>query len=248
VKPLPLSDFPRPHVAVDVALLTVRPTSDRPELVTLVQDRTEELGGHSSPGRFIRERHTVAQTVDELLHLEVGISLGRRRPHPFLVLDDPDRDTRAWGLSIGTWLAIPWGEASRAHGTWRPISSTGSVRGTRLLFDHDRLLKAAVAELRDRHETEPDPERLLSGAFTLLDLRRLHEAVLGTRLRKDTFNRRMRERLVRTGDETTRLSLPRLAEPGASGASRRGRPAELYRHPRRMARQESDHWRLPREQ
>ena len=50
-----LSAYPRPHVAVDVALLTVRPTDDRPELVSLIQDRTEDLAGYTIPGRFIRE-------------------------------------------------------------------------------------------------------------------------------------------------------------------------------------------------
>jgi 8-oxo-dGTP diphosphatase len=238
-----LPAFPSPHVAVDIALLTVRPTHERPELVTLVQDRTGELGGHTIPGRFIRERHTVAQTVDELFRLEVGISLGPRRPHPLRVYDDPDRDTRAWGLSIATWLALPWEHVAHAAGVWRPISSSGGTRGIKLLFDHDKILREAVSQLRDLYETFPDPEHLLSGAFTLLDLRHLHEAVLGEPLRKDTFNRRMREQLEPTGQETTNLSLPQVGR-----VSRRGRPAQLYRQPRRTTRHGRDHWRLPREQ
>jgi ADP-ribose pyrophosphatase YjhB (NUDIX family) len=235
--------FPSPHVAVDIALLTVRPTHEQHELVTLIQDRTGELGGHTIPGRFIRERHTVAQTVDELFQLEVGISLGLRRPHPLRVYDDPDRDTRAWGMSIATWLALPWEHVSHAAGTWRRISSSGSVRGVKLLFDHDKILREAVSQLRDLYETSPDPEHLLSGAFTLLDVRHLHEAVLGEPLRKDTFNRRMREWLEPTGLETTNLSLPQVGS-----ISRRGRPAQLYRHPRRTTSHHRSHWRLPREQ
>src|SRR5262245_53272916 len=144
-----LSAYPRPHVAVDTALLAVRPTSDGGELVTLVQDRTEELGGFSIPGRFIRERRTIAETVDELFRLEVGLPLGRRRPHQLRVFDDPDRDTRAWGLSIATWLALPWNRVRKANGIWRPVSSTGAVRGVKLLFDHDTLLREAVSQLRD---------------------------------------------------------------------------------------------------
>jgi ADP-ribose pyrophosphatase YjhB (NUDIX family) len=241
-----LSAFPRPHVAVDIALLTVRPSHDRLELVTLIQDRTEELGGHTIPGRFIRERRTVAQTVDELLQLEVGISLGRRRPHPLRVYDDPDRDTRAWGLSIATWLALPWNDVAHAAGTWRPISSSGTPRGIKLLFAHDQIVREAVVQLRDLYETLPDPERLLAGPFTLLDLRHLHEAVLGERLRKDTFNRRMREQLDPIGRDTTSLSAP--AAPHSVNAGRRGRPAQLYRQPRRTAHHNGGHWRLPRAQ
>jgi 8-oxo-dGTP diphosphatase len=237
-----MSTYPRPHVAVDVALLTVRPTDDQFELVTLIQDRSEDLTGYTIPGRFIRERRTVAETVDELFRLEVGIPLGRRRPHPLRVYDDPDRDTRAWGLSIATWLALPWKDVADAAGTWRPISATGMTRGIRLLFDHDKILREAVSQLRDLYETFPDPEHLLPGPFTLLDLRHLHEAVLGERLRKDTFNRRMREQLEPTGRDTTSLAAPHLGDAG-----RRGRPAQLYRHPRRTPRHDGNHWRLPRE-
>src|SRR5262245_56983508 len=177
-----LSAYPRPHVAVDAALLTVRPTDDRPELVSLIQNRTEDLAGYTIPGRFIRERHTVAQTVDELFQLEVGISLGHRSPHPLRVYDDPNRDTRGWGLSIATWLALPWKHVADAAGTWRPISSAGMTRGIKLLFDHDKILREGVSQLRDLYETSPDPERLLPSPFRLLDLRHLHEAVLGERL------------------------------------------------------------------
>src|SRR5262249_3421400 len=113
----------------------------------------------------------------------------------------------------------------------------------KLLFDHDKILREAVAQVRDLYETFPDPERLLPGPFTLLDLRHLHEAVLGEPLRKDTFNRRMREQLEPTGRDTTSLAGPRS---GAGG--RRGRPAQLYRHQRRTPHHNGSHWRLPREQ
>jgi 8-oxo-dGTP diphosphatase len=237
-----LATFPRPHVAVDIALLTVRPADDGLELVTLVQRRTEEPIGHAIPGRFIRERHTVAQTVDELFRLEIGIPMRHRRTHPLRVYDDPERDSRAWGLSIATWLAHPWKGVADATGIWRPISSSGAPRGIKLLFDHDKIVREAVSELRDLYETSPDPERLLPSPFTLLELRRLHAAVLGAQLRKDTFNRRMREQLEPTGRDTTSLT---AIHPGETG--RRGRPAQLYRHPRRTAHHDANNWRLPRE-
>jgi hypothetical protein len=48
--------------------------------------------------------------------------------------------------------------------------------------------------MRARYESAPDPDGLLPAPFTLAQLRHVHEAVLGDKLRKDTFNRRMRER------------------------------------------------------
>lgn len=248
-----LSAFPRPNVAVDLAVLSVRPTARGAELVALLQQRFERPRGDVLPGRFIREGETVTDTVRAILRDKLGIST-TARPSPRLlrVFDEPGRDERGWTISIGHSLALPWNDAMSADGDWRPITTRGAPRGTKLLFDHPTILSEAVASMRARYEMDPDPDRMLVGEFTLLDLRKLHEAVLGEALRKDTFNRRMRERLTETGDSSTSLSLSldsvsmgEIPSPGSSSL-RRGRPARLYRHPRRLPSRERI-WSLPRE-
>jgi 8-oxo-dGTP diphosphatase len=90
--------------------------------------------------------------------------------------------------------------------------------GERLLFDHEQVLADAVNHLRERYERRPDPDHLLGERFTLNELRRVHEAVLGEPLLRDTFNRRMLDHLQevsRGGESLTR----------SSG----GRPARIYR-------------------
>src|SRR5689334_18751607 len=123
-----LTSYPRPNVAVDVALLTVRPTTDRPELVTLIQHREEPPIGDVLPGRFLRERHTIEQTLGELLRTKVGVSpRGAIRPHFIKIFDKPDRDERAWTLSIGMWLALPWDQVGYAIGEWLPVNTGGGL-------------------------------------------------------------------------------------------------------------------------
>lgn len=254
-----LSDFPRPNVAVDVAVLSVRPTARGAELVTLVQQRFERPRGDALPGRFIREGETIADTVTAVLRDKLRIRTSTKRKLRLLrVFDEPGRDERGWTISIGHSLALPWSDAGlAAEGDWRPITSRGSARGTKLLFDHATILSEAVASMRSRYEIDPDPDRLLVGEFTLLDLRMLHEAVLGEALRKDTFNRRMRNLLKETGESSTSLSLSspmdaqatnELVSPSSFEPSslRPGRPARLYRHLRWPS---SNHrlWALPRE-
>lgn len=253
-----LSEFPRPNVAVDLAVLSVRPSEQGAALVTLVQQRFERPHGDVLPGRFIREGDTIADTVSAILRDKLGIHV-RPQPTPRLlrVFDQPRRDERGWTISIGHSLALPWHDAMTAEGDWRPVTSRGAARGTKLLFDHPAILAEAVADTRSRYEIDPDPDRLLVGEFTMLDLRMLHEAVLGAALRKDTFNRRMRDLLAETGGSSTSLSLSSTSDfmvmgdvpsPGSvtSGNLRRGRPARLYRHPRRSASNERL-WALPRE-
>ena len=84
-----------------------------------------------------------------------------------------------------------------------------------LPYDHTEIIQRAVATVRASYELAPDPERLIPGPFTLLELRLLHEAVVGRNFQRDTFRRLMEPQLTGTGKMT-------------SGT--RGRPAELFRH------------------
>ena len=253
-----LSDYPRPNVAVDLAVFSVRPTERGAELVTLVQQRFERPRGDVLPGRFIREGDTIEDTITAILRDKLAIPTSS---HPKLrllrVFDEPRRDERGWTISIGHSLALPWSDAMRAEGDWRLVTSRGAARGTKLLFDHPAILREAVASMRSRYEIDPDPDRLILGEFTMLDLRMLHEAVLGEAIRKDTFNRRMRDLLTETGGSSTSLSLSSpggftvmgdVASPRSltSGSLRRGRPARLYRHSRRALSNERL-WALPRQ-
>lgn len=256
-----LSDFPRPNVAVDVAVLSVRPTPDTTELVALIHHRTESPRGAVLPGRFLREGETIDDTVGVLLAEKLHLRASpKATPRLLRVFDQPDRDERGWTISIAHSLGLPWEIASQAYGEWVPVTPAGTLGRTRLLFDHSTILTEAVSRMRDRYEVDPDPYHLLTDSFTLLELRRLHEAVLGEGLAKDTFNRRMRAALIETGEQSTSFSYvtpiavplssspPALLDAGTSGArtSRPGRPAQLYRHPRRSRSTSDALWRLPR--
>jgi 8-oxo-dGTP diphosphatase len=99
----------------------------------------------------------------------------------------------------------------------------------RLLFDHDEIVTAAIESLRERYEIRyrwvdihPDPDGFLPEPFTLHQLRKVHEAVVGAELHKDNFNRRMKE-LV---EPVMRGGEPLLSD------GLRGRPATLYRKKR----------------
>ncbi len=114
-----------------------------------------------------------------------------------------------------------------ARGDLVGVTQDGRLEGEGpLLFDHDQIVATAVESLRERYEfrhryadTHPDPDGFLPEPFTLHQLRKVHEAVVGTELHKDNFNRRMKpflEPLTRDGDVVLSSNL-------------RGRPATLYR-------------------
>ncbi|WP_454165012.1 NrtR DNA-binding winged helix domain-containing protein [Gordonia iterans] len=224
-----LENFPRPGVTVDLAILTVTgATALEPELRVLILDR-DDPAGHALPGAFMRERATVADTVADVFARKVGIA-PTRDVHPRLlrVFDDPDRDDRTWAISIAHAVSIPEDDLADARGMLVPVGADGELLdGGPLQFDHGAIVTAAAASLRERYEfrhryadTLPDPDHFLPEPFTLHQLRKVHEAVVGTVLHKDNFNRRMKPFLEPVLDDDGEQVL---------ADSVRGRPAGLYR-------------------
>ncbi|MEZ5774696.1 MAG: NAD regulator [Hyphomicrobiaceae bacterium] len=93
--------------------------------------------------------------------------------------------------------------------------------GLPLMADHRRILATAITRLRGKIKYRPVVFELMSEAFTLFELQRTVEAILGSHLHKQNFRR-----LVESGG---------LVE--ATGAQRNhtgGRPAKLYRFRREV--------------
>lgn len=234
-----LTEYPRPSLAVDVALLTVlpgpgralveqaaappRPRSPAPpaQLAVLVHQRTDSAGprGWSLPGTFVHERERLAHAVLRALREKTGVT--GEDPRQLAVFDDPDRDPRGWVVAVAHADLVP---RERLAGQLREGCLLAPVLGDPvraalpdggdLVFDHPAIVERAVAWAREAHDRDPDPRGLVGEEFTLAELRRVHEAVAGSRLQKDTFRRRWEARLVATG---------RRRRGGV------GKPAELFR-------------------
>lgn len=224
-----LERYPRPAVAVDLAILTVTGAGGTdPELRLLVQQRSNPTGV-ALPGGFLRERTTVAGTADVVLQEKVGIAPHETsRPRLLRLFDDPHRDNRTWAVSAAHALPLPEAALAGARGDLIPVTADGHLEGVdQLLFDHDAIVHAAIADVRERYEIRqryagvgPDPDGFLPEPFTLFQLRRVHEAVLGEELHKDNFARRMKPYVEPVYDDDGEVAL---------STALRGRPAALYR-------------------
>jgi 8-oxo-dGTP diphosphatase len=216
-----LQDFPRPSVAVDIAVLSVVADDEGADRLSVLLHRratATEHGKWSLPGSFLRERERLADAVQRTLLDKCGIS--GLTPRQLLVLDDPGRDDRGWVLSVAHLDVVPVDDApllfSRTDLRWAPIEGDGAVvpGQSSLPFDHDSIVAHAVSRFRSDHAEAPDPYRLLQEPFTVRELRHLHEAVLGDELQKDTFRRAM---------------LPHLVATPSTDTGSVGRPARRYR-------------------
>lgn len=213
-----LSDYPRPSLAVDVALLTVRSDEegDR-QLCVLLHRRGEGYadGDWALPGTFVREGERLVDAVRRGVADKLG--LRTRAPRQLAVFDAPDRDDRGHVVTVAHVDLLPETElAPGDDARWTLAPVVGSRlrlpdRQRRLPFDHGEIVRSAVGWARSRYERRPDPSRLLPEPFTLRELRMLHEAVLAEQLFKDTFRRRMEPQLQPTDEKSSGVRGPRAA-------------------------------------
>ncbi len=207
-----LTDYPRPSVAVDVAVLTVR---DSTMCVVVVQSPR----GPALPGTFLHPGERLRDAADRALSTKAGLE--GLEFHQIGMFDNPQRDERGWVLSMAHTALVPYESLGSDVDL---VEIVGTVATEALAFDHDAMVELAVQDMRRRYESHVDPAHLLGPKFTLLELRRLYELVYGKQLPKDTFRRHVSAGIDGTGETST-----------AGG----GRPAELYRRKTRTSLPES---------
>lgn len=197
-----LTDYPRPSVAVDVAVVTERTGS----LFVVV---VESPRGLALPGTFLHPGERLADAASRALQSKAeltGLAF-----HQIGMFDDPARDDRGWVLSMAHGGVVP---SSALPETAQLVRIDHGCATQHLAFDHGDMVTLSVEDLRRRYASRIDPGHLLGETFTLLELRRLYETVYDNEIPKDTFRRHVASVLDGTGDTST-----------AGG----GRPAELYR-------------------
>jgi 8-oxo-dGTP diphosphatase len=230
------SRFERPSVAVDVALVSASAGA----LHTLVVRRAEhpDKGRWALPGGFVGIDEPLEAAAARVLAAKSGLDgLFVEQLYTF---GDPKRDPRTRVISVAYYALVDFarfteaarGSAQVAVGrvsvpwegeTGGPVElATEAGAALPLAFDHDQILGMAVKRLRGKLDYTPVGFQLLPPSFTLLELQRVHETVLGRPVNKDSFRRRM-------------LASGLLEATGERQAEVDHRPAEQYRFARRSA-------------
>lgn len=226
------SRYPRPSVAVDVALLTVREAALWALLVR--RDEHPAKGAWALPGVFVGIDESLEDAAARALATKAGL------PGPFIeqlyTFGAPGRDPRTRVVSVAYYALVEPGalddtvaartdegvRLARLSIRW-PGEAGGPVdvvdgAGTPLplAFDHAEILGMAVKRIRGKLDYAPIGFELLPERFSLRGLRLVHETILDRPLNKDSFRRRMLDRglVVPTGER-------------AAGVGHR--PPELYR-------------------
>jgi 8-oxo-dGTP diphosphatase len=199
-----LDRFPHPHLAVDIALLTL--LEGRLHALLLRRREPPFAGALALPGGFVRIDESVDDAAERVLAEKCD--LRGVFAEQLFTFGAPRRDPRGRVVSVAYYALVPAAklrdagagtdrELVRLAVAWRgaaggPVQALDADgKPLRLAFDHADILGTTVRRLRGKIDYAPVGFELLPEQFTLLDLLDVHETVLGERLNKDSFRRRL---------------------------------------------------------
>jgi 8-oxo-dGTP diphosphatase len=183
-------EFERPGLTVDCVIFGL--DLDEESLrVMLVERELEPFAGMwAVPGGFVRPGETLEDAATRELREETGIAdVFLEQLYTF---GDPGRDPRGWVVSVAYYaLVAPDRHTINAatdarQARWFPVGAL-----PHLAFDHAEILKTALQRLRGKLTYAPVGFELLPQKFTIKQLQKLYEIVLGARLDNRNFRKKI---------------------------------------------------------
>ena len=145
-------------------------------------------GEWAFPGGFLKNDETAKAGAIRELYEETALETNTIRE--LGVFSDPSRDPRERVITIAYYALIKPSEVvggdDADEAAWFPIQKL-----PQLAFDHQQIFDAAMERLKRDIHFEPVGFDLLDEEFTIPDLQRLYEIILGTKFDRRNFQRKI---------------------------------------------------------
>jgi len=199
------------EVTVDVVILTL----ENDELKVLLVKRSNEpfKGRWAIPGGFIRLSENLDKAALRVLKEKTNVqNIYLEQLYTF---GDPLRYPNARVITCGYFALIrsddiiltQKNDETVSEVQWHSVKKLPS-----LAFDHKEIIEYSLKRTRERLELCPIAFQLLSQKFTLTELQKSYELILGTKLDKRNFRKKMLSSdILKELDEYTKNSSKRPA-------------------------------------
>ena len=197
--------YPHPAVATDCVIFGFDGVSIK---VLLIKRGIEPYkGSWALPGGFVKMDETAEQCAKRELYEETGLL--DAHVEQFYAFTEVNRDPRERVITIAHYALVCLSEVR--GGDDADVASWFSQHDIpSLAFDHDRILRMALKNLKERICFEPIGFELLPEIFTMTELQNLYEAILEVKFDRRNFYSKM-----------LKLGILNEAEPRPVNASRR---------------------------
>lgn len=178
--------YPHPSVTTDCVIFGF----DGVKLKVLLIERGCEpyKGRWAFPGGFMKMDESAEEGARRELEEETGLKAAYIKQ--FHTFTEPDRDPRERVITIAYYALVRIqdvkGGDDAAKALWFDLEDVPS-----LAFDHDRILRKAMQELRKQIHFEPIGFELLPEKFTMSALQHLYEAILDVKFDRRNFSKKM---------------------------------------------------------
>lgn len=178
--------YPHPAVATDCVVFGF----DGKKLKVLLIRRGVEpfKDMWAFPGGFLRMDETAEQCALRELVEETGLELSQMKQ--LGVFSDVNRDPRERVISVAFYALAKSSEVrggdDAAIAKWFAIDDV-----PHLAFDHDYILRQSMRKIKEDIHFEPVGFGLLDEEFTIAELQRLYEAILGVHFDRRNFHKKM---------------------------------------------------------
>jgi 8-oxo-dGTP diphosphatase len=183
-------EYERPGLTVDCVIFGLDLEAETLRVMLIERDLEPFAGMWAIPGGFVRPGETLEAAAARELREETGVAdVFLEQLYTF---GDPARDPRGWVVSVA-YYALVSPEKHTLHAAtdarqarWFPVDSL-----PRLAFDHAGILKTALERVRGKLTYAPIGFELLPRKFTIKQLQKLYEIVLGTSLDNRNFRKKI---------------------------------------------------------
>lgn len=208
------SHYDRPSVTVDVVIFSL--VDDDLQVLLIKRKFAPFAGMWAIPGGFVRIDESLEEAAVRELAEETGVTdVYMEQLYTF---GRPDRDPRTRVITIAYFALVPHDIVRHQPGDDAAETDWFSMFDLpELAFDHREILDYALTRLRYKLEYTAVGFRLLPDIFTLSELQRAYETILGEQLDKRNFRRKI-------------LAAQVLEDTGKKKRDGEGRPAKLYKY------------------
>lgn len=179
--------YPHPAVTTDCVILTFH--EERLKILLIRRGIEPYKGRWALPGGFLRMDESAEQGALRELREETGVTGCRIRQ--FHTFSAPGRDPRERVITIAFYALMKWQQATGADDAeladWIPVDALPP-----LAFDHDEIVKLALETLRKDIYFEPVGFDLLNEVFSMSELQKVYEAILGKEFDRRNFAKKMK--------------------------------------------------------
>lgn len=179
--------YPHPAVTTDCVILTFHEEKLK---ILLIRRGIEPFKGQwALPGGFLRMDESAEEGALRELREETGVTGCKIKQ--FHTFSSPGRDPRERVITIAFYALMKWQQATGADDAefadWLPADSLPL-----LAFDHAEIIKMAMEALRRDIFFEPVGFELLNEVFSMTELQKVYEAILGREFDRRNFAKKMK--------------------------------------------------------